>query len=453
MADPFPLARAAVRAAVRAGADDAEAYLETGPVHRINHHAGTTYDTHGHRRELALRVWCGGRCGLVAGEDPDPAQLADRAVILARRAGVTSPPRLRAEAGGLPTDRLLPPDCGPDDDTGHGLIDQVVAAVTGGAATGGTAAVGRAAGGAAARGAVSAGLVHTRIDRVLVNSHGLSIGYTDVAYQLWVWWQTAAGHARAAASARRLADLRPDQLAADLRAQAPDLRGAPASVATGPCPVLLPPVAAADVARAVGGLLSGEHALGDLRPLVGKLGRRIAAPEVTLVDDGTLDGGVRTRPFDDEGTPGQPTVLLDRGRLRGFLHTLETADRLGVAPNGKAARSSLTHPPRPAPSNIYLVAGAVPAADLRAELRRGLLVTGFSRAGRVVASTGRFSAVAHGQWLEPGVAPQPVTRVPLSVGAFALLRNIRGCGDDLVFSPLAGGAGAPTLLLSEMVVG
>lgn len=245
----------------------------------------------------------------------------------------------------------------------------------------------------------------------------------------------------------------PAEVADDLLRRAGDLRQATGSVAAGRHPVLLSPVAAADLARGLGVLFSGDLVLGDLRPLADRLGRRIASPAVTLVDDGALAGGRRSRPFDDEGTPTRRTVLLEKGRLREFLHTLETAARLECEPNGKAHRITVTHSPRPGPSNIYLAAGEATAAELRDEVSRGLLVTGFTRPGRVVSSTGRFTAMAYGQWREPGAPPRAVSRVPLSAGVFPLLRHIRGCGDDLRFSPLSGGAGAPTVLIAEMVVG
>jgi PmbA protein len=216
---------------------------------------------------------------------------------------------------------------------------------------------------------------------------------------------------------------------------------------------VLSPAAAADVVRSAGSLLRADNVLGDLRPLQARLGRHIAAPAVTLVDDGRLPGGSRSRPFDDEGTPTGRSVLIQDGVLTGFLHTLETAHRLGATANGKATRPSLAKLPRPAPSNLFCAAGTQTEAQLRSRVATGLWISGFARPGRLMSITGRFTALADGHWVSPHAPPRQVRHVPVSANIFQLLRNVVACGDHVVFSPLADGTGAPAMLVDELVVG
>jgi PmbA protein len=187
--------------------------------------------------------------------------------------------------------------------------------------------------------------------------------------------------------------------------------------------------------------------------LLTRLDRPIAAPAVTLVDDGALASGLKSRPFDDEGTPTGATTLIERGTLRALLHTLDTAGRLGMAPNGKAVRPNLWQQPRSAPSNVSLQPGDADPGLLRQELRRGLAVVNALRPGRLHSATGKLTAIVQGWWVEEGVPVRPVSGVPLSANIFELLRDVRRCGRDLQHSPLADGAGAPSLLVERMQVG
>lgn len=429
--DVLRLALDLVGAALRAGADHAEACVESGRESRVNWHGGRFSASDGDRTEVSLRVWCDGRYHVLSGDHVDPADAAVLAVQRAKAAGVARQPLLRK--GVLDTRTAAGPSSPP---IGRALLTRLAAEVA-----------------EHVPWQLTAGYTAAHLTRALANSAGLACAHPDETHRLWAWLEGEAGHVRASATARTADGLGSTVVAADLVARAAVLDNAGTSPPPGPCSVVLPPIASADVARSLGVMLSAEHVLGDLKPLRDRVGTRIASRAVTLVDDGTLSGGVRTRPFDDEGTPTQTSTLVHEGRLVGFLHSLHTAEQLGTAPNGKAFRSGLSRLPRPAPSNIHLAAGTATAAEIRAGLRSGLVVAGFSRPGRVVSGTGRFLARAYGHWHEPGAAPVPVRDVPLSAGVFRLLRTIRACGDDVEFSPLADGAGAPTLLIDEVEVG
>ncbi len=147
------------------------------------------------------------------------------------------------------------------------------------------------------------------------------------------------------------------------------------------------------------------------------------------------------------------TTLIEQGRLRAFLQTLRSAEELGVEPNGKATRATLWNHPRATPTNIYIPAGEHAPESLRQTMRRGLAVVGVLRPGRVQSATGNFTAVVQGWWVENGVPVQLVSGVPLAANIFHMVRALRARGNDLQFSPLADGAGAPSLLIDQMHAG
>jgi predicted Zn-dependent protease len=432
---PVEQALQVASAALAAGADDAEVYLESGAIRRVIIHSGQLSDSAGRRNELALRVWCAGRQAVVTSEAGQPRALAESAVAQARAHG--APGRAVLRAGDGSGDAPRPGDAADADPVA--LVQTLVAAL--------------AKHRLPEPHLISAGYTGRTGYRVLVNSRGLVVRSPVTAHQLWCWWEGAGGHVRLAASGSRAAELSPEQLAEDVAEQAGCLSATGWTEPPGDRAVLLAPAAAADVARVFGRVLCAQHILGHLATLRDRVGRRIAAPALTLVDDGTLPGGVHTRPFDDEGTPTEATTLIEDGRLCGFLHTLETAERLGVRPNGKAHRSALWHPPGPAPSNTYIATGLSDPDTLRRELGYGLAISGLLRSGRVQSGTGRFTAVGYGWWLRDGEPTRRVSGVPLSVGVFELMRHITGCGDDLRFAPLADGAGSPSLLISKLRVG
>ena len=429
-----------VNAALAAGADHAEAYLRQGGSTRITLQQGHVSESMGMQEGVALRVWCADRLALQTADGvtiADPAAFAGQAVALAQRQGMLSPAMLREEQSHQHFDGSVDEPIVQEEKVAE--LNRLIASMRTDQAL--TQAI---------INACYADETHTT---ALVNSHGFSAAYRSQQHSLWIWIEGAAGHAVAAASSRRWAGLDLGEMEYYLCQQAALLGQTAGQAPTGLYEVLFSPLAAADLARALGWLLTAENVLRDLNVLLKYIDQQIAAPAVTLIDDSTLADGSKSRPIDDEGTPTGATRLIERGRLRTLLHTRRTAARLGVAPNGKAVRGALWEQPHGAPSNIYLQAGDTDPAALRQAIRRGLIVEGVMRPGRIQSTTGKFTIVVQGWWVEQGNPVRRVSGVPLSANIFALLRNVRCCGSDLHFSSLAGGAGAPSLLIEQMQVG
>jgi PmbA protein len=430
------LAAEACELAVEAGASDADAYVRHGPVARVTLQRGATSEASGHVTDLALRVWRDGRAALATTNDLSSGGVGEavREAVAGARAGVPCEPR-------LPGPRAVAPDGAPVRSHG-GLgraehVDELEAAVARAAA--------RVNGGAPILSAAYSG---EQLSTVLVNTRGFRGTHRGERHQLWLWMESAAGHLILGAAGRRFADLRPEQVGEALaeRARQPEPT---AGTPSGSFEVLLPPAAAADLARALGALLTGDQLAGS-EVLRRRLGQPLASPALTLVDDATLRDGLLSRPFDDEGTPSTRTPLLECGVFASVLHTRESAARLGDEPNGKAVRSEMWNVPSCAHSNLYVAPGDHASAELERGLDPGLAVETVRRPGRVHG--GAFALVADGWWVEGGERVRRVGGVRVSLNLFELLRSITACGDDLVFSPLHHGAGGPSLLVEHMDV-
>ncbi len=424
----------------KAGADAAEVFAYYGPTTRITLQHDLVDESCGWQCALALRVWCGNRLALLTTNDFAPAHLAAlarRAVITARRAGVENAPLLRSEL----LQQVFP-----------ALEEELVPLASK------TAQLERLSSmvhqsQTLAQIMLSACYMDSVLWTAIVNSYGFKAAYQNSHYQIWHWLEGTASHQVMATSSQRFSGISLEALVQQLSENMAFLERPVGKAPNGLYEVLFPPIVAARLAHSLGMLLTGEHVLQDLRPLLKYMHQPIASSVVTLIDDGTMADGLKSRPVDDEGTPTTTVTLIERGKLQGLLHTRQTAMALKMEPNGKATRPDLWHLPRSLPSNIYLQAGDTAPEDLRRQLRHGLIVTGMLRPARIQGARGMFTLVAQGWWVEQGEVVRWVSNVPLSANIFDLLRHIRCCGNDLQFSSLAEGAGAPSLLIEQMRIG
>lgn len=426
--------------ALDAGADEADVYLRQGPATRITFQQDHCNESSGWQSGLALRVWCDNRLALLSTNDLSAAGLATiarQAVLEARQRGISSPAwlnsELRCSPFALAQESLL------TQARKRAMIEEVMATISSKQPATGLI--------------VHACYAESTSVTGLVNSRGLRAVCQTSNYRIWIWAEGAFGHLTMAASSQCFAGLDLEALGQHVSDHLVFLHEPSRQAPAGSCEVLLPPLAAADIARSLGVLLTAENVLQDLKPLLKSIDHPIASPAVSLIDDGALPTGLKSRPFDDEGTPVSATTLVEQGRLRAFLHTLRSADLLNATPGGNALKPSLWQPPRAAPSNVYLQAGRATPDELRQQLQRGIIVTSILRPGRIQGTSGKFTLVVQGWWIEQGQPRYPVSGVPISANIFELLRNVRACGSDLQFSPLADGAGAPSLLIARVQVG
>jgi TldD protein len=141
--------------------------------------------------------------------------------------------------------------------------------------------------------------------------------------------------------------------------------------------------------EAIGHGLEGDFNRKGSSAFAGLMGQRIAAPGVTVLDDGTLPDRRGSLTIDDEGTPSARNVLIEDGILVGFMQDRQNARLMGVAPTGNGRRESYAHAPMPRMTNTYMLGGDATPGDLVAELKDGIYAVGFG-GGQVDITNGKF---------------------------------------------------------------
>jgi TldD protein len=214
--------------------------------------------------------------------------------------------------------------------------------------------------------------------------------------------------------------------------------------------------------EAVGHGLEADLAQEGFSVYAGKLGKRIASPLVSVVDDPTLCGRRGSYAVDDEGVPAERTLLVDRGVLRTFLFDRLGAAKDGRASNGHGRRQSYHQRPIPRMSNTMILSGADDPAKILGEVKRGLLVRKMG-GGQVNTVNGDFVfEVTEGYLIEGGEAAYPVRGATLVGNGPEVLRTIDRVGSDLGFALGTCGKDGqgvpvsdaqPTLRIPELTVG
>jgi TldD protein len=210
--------------------------------------------------------------------------------------------------------------------------------------------------------------------------------------------------------------------------QALTARPAPA----GTFPVILSSSAGGTmIHEACGHGLEADLALAGVSAFAGKLGQKVAAAGVTIIDDGTLPHKRGSSASDDEGRPAQRVVLIEDGILKGYLQSRKTARRMGVEPTGNGRRESYRHIPIPRMRNTFLAPGFEAPEAIVKDLERGLLVKHMG-GGQVDTVTGNFVfQVTEGYWVEGGAVQYPVKNATLIGCGPEVLMGLTRIGSDL----------------------
>jgi TldD protein len=196
----------------------------------------------------------------------------------------------------------------------------------------------------------------------------------------------------------------------------------------------------------------------------GRIGQRVAAKGVTIVDDGTLAGRRGSLSIDDEGTPTECTTLIEDGILKGYMQDKLNARLMGMAPTGNGRRESFTTLPMPRMTNTYMLAGSHDPAEIIRSVKKGLYAPNFG-GGQVDITNGKFTfsaseayLIEEGRITRPvkgatliGSGPDVLNRVSMIGNDLALDEGVGVCGKDGQSVPV--GVGQPTLKIDAMTVG
>lgn len=218
-------------------------------------------------------------------------------------------------------------------------------------------------------------------------------------------------------------------------------------------PVVFDPYTAARFLGVVASALTAEAVQKGRSLFAGRIGEEVAASGISLVDDGRIEGGPRSAPWDAEGVPTRRTELIADGVLASFLYDTKTARRENRSSTGNAARGGFKSPPGVAPTNLALEPTGETRADVWRAAGRAFLVTdlhGVHSGANPVS--GQFSVGATGMLLEGGQAVQPVKEVTVAAPMLDILRSVQAVADDRRWIPFGGSYGGATTLIGEMTV-
>jgi TldD protein len=216
--------------------------------------------------------------------------------------------------------------------------------------------------------------------------------------------------------------------------------------------------------EAVGHGLEGDFNRKGTSAFSGRIGERVAAPGVTVVDDGTMARRRGSLNVDDEGNPTQHNVLIEDGVLRGYLQDAMNARLMGVAPTGNGRRESYAHVPMPRMTNTYMLNGSRDPQEIIASVDRGLYAVNFG-GGQVDITSGKFVFSASEAWMIEGGklmypvkgatlignGPDALTRVSMIGNDMRLDSGVGTCGKEGQSVPV--GVGQPTLRIDGLTVG
>ena len=431
-----------VQHALDVGADAADAIYVGGHSTSVQVRLGELEDvSRSEGEEIGLRLFLGQKSATVSSSDLSGealAQLAERARAMAaeapedKYAGLAPVDRLHA--GELPfLDALDPADPDPAELRARALEAEAASRAVAGVTNSNGAS-------ASASGSVVA----------LATSHGFAHAYATTGHSVSAGVIAGEGAAmqrdHAWHSARHLADL---ESAAEIGRRAGERAVArlnPIKPTAGRMPVIFDRRVSSSLLGHLSGAINGASIARKSSFLEGKLGQRIFAPGVTIVDDPLRPRGLRSRPFDGEGLRVAKTEIVGDGVLHTWMADSASARQLGIEPTGHAARG-VGGSPGVAPSNFYMAAGARSPDELLAAFPEAILIIELIGMG-VNGVTGDYSRGAAGFLVRNGEIAEPVSEITIASNLIDMFATLEPAS-DLEFRR---GMDAPTILVPEMTV-
>ncbi len=216
--------------------------------------------------------------------------------------------------------------------------------------------------------------------------------------------------------------------------------------------------------EAVGHGLEGDFNRKKTSVFSGMIGERVAAPGVTVVDDGTIPDRRGSLSVDDEGTASSCTTLIEDGILVGYMQDRQNARLMGVEPTGNGRRESFAHQPMPRMTNTYMTNGTEDPDGILSSVKKGLYAINFG-GGQVDITSGKFVfSCTEAYLIEDGKLTSPVKGATLIGTGSEALKKVKAVGNDMSLDSGVGtcgkggqsvpvGVGQPTMLLGGLTVG
>ena len=216
--------------------------------------------------------------------------------------------------------------------------------------------------------------------------------------------------------------------------------------------------------EAIGHGLEGDFNRKGTSAFSGRIGQRVAAPGVTVVDDGSIGERRGSLSFDDEGTPTQENILIEDGILKGYINDRLNARLMGVEPTGNGRRQGYAHAPMPRMTNTFMRGGKDNPEELLSQVEDGIFAKSFG-GGQVDIANGKFVfSCTEAYRVKKGKILHPIKGATLIGDGPTVLTKVTGIGDDMALDEGVGicgkggqtvpaGVGQPTLLVSALTVG
>ena len=216
--------------------------------------------------------------------------------------------------------------------------------------------------------------------------------------------------------------------------------------------------------EAIGHGLEGDFNRKGSSAFSGRIGQRVAAKGVTVLDDGTIADRRGSLNVDDEGNTSQRNVLIEDGILKGYIQDSMNARLMGVAPTGNGRRESYAHVPMPRMTNTYMLGGDKDPQEIIGSIKKGLYAPNFG-GGQVDITSGKFVfSASEAYWVENGKILYPVKGATIVGSGPECLKRVSMIGNDMKLDPGVGtcgkegqsvpvGVGQPTLRIDGLTVG
>jgi TldD protein len=216
--------------------------------------------------------------------------------------------------------------------------------------------------------------------------------------------------------------------------------------------------------EAIGHGLEGDFNRKGTSAFTGRIGERVGAAGVTIVDDGSIAGRRGSLSIDDEGTPTRETVLIEDGILKGYMQDRLNARLMGVEPTGNGRRESYAHAPLPRMTNTFMKAGNDDPGELLSRIDNGIYAKNFG-GGQVDIVSGKFVfSCTEAYKVENGKLGAPIKGATLIGDGPSVLTRVKGIGNDMALDEGVGmcgkggqsvpaGVGQPSLLIEGLTVG
>ena len=439
-------ARRAVEAATRAGAGDAEAWVERSTERQIRVYDGKVESlTDATTAGIGLRAFIDGRVGYASGTDTSDEGIEVLARAAHAAAAIADPDEyagLPEESGATPVEGIYSPELASWSTErkielaleieraarAHDGISQVEDTVYSDGE--GMGALANSTGFAASYDATSAWAYCSAFageGADLMTGLGVGIGRDPTAFDPRAVGDEAAARALALRGARQPAGRR--------------------------CPVVLDAFVAASFVGFIGGMLSADAVQRGRSLFADKEGEEIATAVLRVADDGTVADGFASAPFDGEGSPRRRTPLIEDGRLASFLFDARTARRGGRKTTGNAERGSYRTPPSVGTSNLVMEPGDGTLEELVARVGDGLYVTDVAGLhSGVNPISGTFSVGATGRLIEGGELGAPVREMTIASDLVSMLKGVQAVGSKPRWVPFGGSVKAAPIVIDEMAV-